>query len=120
MINTDYLKSEELAEDSFKTVHNMVMQVHETHEAFIFSTLSKYAIDNFQIVIEKEELARAIQFIRMSKEYGPGIDERWTTATQQTRYLGDAYRQGFRDGVAKEHDRIMSILEKENENESCY
>lgn len=120
MINTDYLKSEELAEDSFKTVHNMVMQVHETQEAFIFSTLNKYIMDNYDVVVEKEELARAIQLIRMCKKYGPGIDERWSTATQQTAYLDDAYRQGFQDGVAKEHDRIISILEKEKENESCY
>lgn len=118
-ISTMYTKDQN-KKDVFKTVNDIVMQVHETQDAFIFSTLSKYAIDNFQIVIEKEELARAIQFIRMSKEYGPGIDERWTTATQQTRYLGDAYRQGFQDGVAKEHDRIINILEKEKENESCY
>lgn len=120
MISTDYSKSEEIAKDIFKTVDNIIMQVKETQDEFIFSTLNKYIMDNYDVVIEKEELARAIQLIRMCKKYGPLIDERWTTATQQTAYLDDAYRQGFRDGVAKEHDRIMSILEKENENESCY
>ena len=118
MISTDYSKSEEMVKDIFKTVDSVAMQVKETQDEFIFSTLSKYAMDNFQIVVEKEELVRAIHLIRMCKEYGPGIYERWTTATQQTAYLDDAYRRGFQDGVTKEHDRIMSILErKENQNE---
>ena len=118
MISTDYSKSEEIVKDIFKTVDNMMMQVKETQDEFIFSTLNQYAMNNFNVVVEKEELARAIQLIRMCKEYGPGIDKRWTTATQQTSYLNDAYRRGFNDGVTEEHDRIMNILErKENQNE---
>ena len=117
MISTDYSKSEEMAKDIFKTVDNIVMQVQETQDEFIFSTLNKYAMDNFNTVVEKEELVQAIHLIRMCKEHGPGIHERWTTATQQTAYLNDAYRRGFSDGVTEEHDRIMSILErKENNN----
>lgn len=113
MISTDYSKSEEMAKDIFKTVNNISMQIQETQNEFIFSTLSQYAINNFNIVIEKEELVRAIHLIRMCKKYGPGIDERWTTTTQQTAYLNDAYRRGFQDGVDREHERIMDILEKE-------
>lgn len=87
MFKTDYSKSEEMAKDMFKTVDNIVMQVKETQDEFIFSTLSKYSMDNFNTVVKKEE-------------------------------LNDAYRKGFQDGVTKEHDRIMSILErKENQNE---
>ena len=116
MISTDYSKSEEMAKDMFKTVDNIVMQVKETQDEFIFSTLSKYTMDNFNTVVEKEELIQAIHLIRMCKEHGPEIYERWTTATQQTAYLNDAYRRGFHDGVTEEHDRIMSILErKEND-----
>ena len=73
MINTDYSK------EIFKHVDNIVMQVKETQEEFIFSTLSKYAMDNFNTVVEKEELVQAIQLIRMCKEHGPGIYERLTT-----------------------------------------
>ena len=115
MISVDYLKSEEIAKDIFKTVDNIVMQIQETQDEFIFSTLSKYAMDNFNIVVEKEELAQAIHLIRMCKEHGPGIYECWTTTTQQTAYLDDAYRRGFQDGVTKEHDRIMSILERKED-----
>ena len=117
MIITDYSKSEEIAKDIFKTVDNIVMQVKETQDEFIFSTLNKYTMNNFNIVVEKKELAQAIHLIRMCKEHGPGIYERWTTATQQTAYLDDAYHRGFQDGIIKEHDRIMSILEKEEKKE---
>ena len=117
MISTDYSKTEETTKDMFKTVNNIVMQVQETQDEFIFSALSKYAMDNFNAVVEKKELVQAIQLIRMCKEHGPVICERWTTATQQTAYLNGAYKRGFNDGVTEEHDRIMSILErKENNN----
>lgn len=102
-----------MTKDMFKTVDDIVMQVKETQDEFIFSTLSKYAMDNFNIVVKKEELVQAIHLIRICKEYGPGIDKRWSTAAQQTAYLNDAYKRGFHDGVTKEHDRIMSILERE-------
>ena len=75
-------------------------------------------MDNFNTVVEKEELVQAIQLIRMCKEHGSEICERWTTATQQTVHLNDAYKRGFHDGVTKEHDRIISILEREVNNES--
>ena len=103
--------------NTYTTASEITMKIQETQESFIFSTLSKYAMDNFQVVIEKEELIRAIQLIRMYKKHGPGIDERWTTATQQTAALSEAYGRGFQDGVAKEHDRFMDILEKEKEND---
>ena len=104
--------------DIDKMINEAIMQVQETTDEFIFSTLSKYAMDNFQLVIEKEELIRAIQLIRMYKEHGTGIGERWTTAVQQTAELNESYRRGFQDGVTKEHDRIMSILEKEKGNDN--
>lgn len=53
----------------------------------------------------------------MCKEYGHGIGELWDTAVQQSAALNDAYRRGFQDGVTKEHDRIMDILEKAVEDE---
>ena len=112
MISTDYSKSEEISKDSFKTVDNIVMQIKETQDEFIFSTLSKYAMDNFNTVVEKDELVQAIQLIRMCKEHGSGIHERWTTATQQTAYLDNAYIRGFHDGVTKEHDRIIDIFKE--------
>lgn len=89
----------------------IITQVTETREAFIFQTISDFASSNYQIIIEKEELIRAISLIRMSREHGPGIDVRWETATQQCAALDEAYRRGFQDGVNKEHTRFMDILE---------
>ena len=89
----------------------IITQVTETREAFIFQTISDFASSNYQMIIEKEELIRAISLIRMSREHGPGIDVRWETATQQCAALDEAYRRGFQDGVNKEHTRFMDILE---------
>ena len=89
----------------------IITQVTETREAFIFQTISDFASSNYQMIIEKEELIRAISLIRMSREHGPGIDVRWETATQQCAMLDEAYRRGFQDGVNKEHARFMDILE---------
>lgn len=94
-------------------VNKVINHVTETQEAFIFQTISDFASSNYQIIIEKEELIRAISLIRMSREHGPGIDVRWETATQQCAVLDEAYMRGFRDGVNKEHARIMDILKGE-------
>lgn len=93
------------------TTNRVVMKVQETQDAFIFSTLSEFAANNYNIVVEKQELVRAIQLIRMSKEYGPSIDERWSTATAQTAALSSAYRRGLQDGRDSEHQKFMDILE---------
>lgn len=116
MIIYDYTKSEDMAKDVIKAVDNIEMQVQETQEEFIFSILRQYALDNFQIIVEKEELSRAIQLIRMCKEYGPGIDELWGMAVQQSAALNDSYRRGFQDGVKKERDRINILVEQLSDN----
>lgn len=45
------------------TVDKFVTTVNETQDAFIFSTLSSYASEQYNITVEKEELVRAIQLI---------------------------------------------------------
>ena len=94
-------------------INKVINHVTETQEAFIFQTISDFASSNYQIIIEKEELIRAISLIRMSREHGPGIDVRWETAIQQCAALKEAYMRGFRDGVNKEHARFMDILKGE-------
>ena len=58
MISTDYSKPEDMTKEIFKTVDNIVMQVKETQNEFIFSTLSKYTMNNFNIVVEKKNWLR--------------------------------------------------------------
>ena len=43
------------------TVDKIVTTVNEAQDAFIFSTLSSYAAEQYNITVEKEELVRAIQ-----------------------------------------------------------
>lgn len=93
------------------TVNKAVMEVQETQDAFIFSTLREFAANNYNITIEKEEIVKAIQLIRMSKEYGPSIDERWATATEQSEVLSREYMRGYKAGVDSQYHKIMDILE---------
>ena len=102
------------------TIGKMAHQVQETEDEFIFNTLSDFASNNYNIVVEKQELIRAIQLIRMYKEHDFLIEEKWETATQNCEELNRAYERGFQDGIKKEHDRIMGILnnfDKESSNE---
>lgn len=105
--------SKDISTDFANFATEIINHVTETQEAFIFQTISDFASSNYQIIIEKEELIRAIQLIRLSREYGPSIDKRLETATQQCAILDEAYMRGFRDGVNKEHARFMDILEGE-------
>lgn len=51
----------------------------------------------------------------MYKEAGFDIGERFATATQQSELYRHAYDKGLKDGIKKEHDRIIGILEDINE-----
>lgn len=93
-------------------------QVQETESEFIFRFLSDFAHSTYQVVIEKEELFKAIQLIRMSKEFGLSIDSRWETATQQSAFCRHAYDLGFNDGIKKAHNRIRNMMEFEDMEET--
>ena len=79
----------------------------------IFSTLSSYAAEHYNITVEKEELIRAIQLIRMSREYGPSIGERWATATQNAAELDRAYNKGLQDGIQEARKRLENTFKEE-------
>ena len=94
---------------SMDGINNLVYKA-ETQDEFIFRTLSDFGAREYQIVVGKEELAKAIQLIRMYREYGRDIDQCWSTATQQSAFLSDAYRRGYQKGRDDEHNRVMNIL----------
>lgn len=91
-------------------IDKFVTEVHETEEEFIFRTLSDFAAREYQIIVEKDELCKAIQLIRMRREYGQDIGEEYDTATRNVMWTNYAYNKGLKDGIKKEHDRIMDIL----------
>lgn len=95
-----------------ETIRTITTQITETEDEFIFQVLSDFASSKYNVAIEKEELVRAIQLIRMSKKYGPSIGERWVTATQNMAELERAYNKGFQDGVDKCHTRIAKVIKE--------
>ena len=106
MISTDYSKSEEMAKDIFKTVDSIVMHVKETQDEFIFSTLNQYAMNNFNIVVEKAELVQAIHLIRMCKETGTDLRQCHSTATNGTELYRKGYNTGFEAGIQEVRNRL--------------
>ena len=106
MINTDYSKSEEIAKDIFNIVDNMTMQVKETQDEFIFSTLSDFASTNYDITVNKKELIMAIQFIRMCNETGTDLRQYHSTATDGTELYRKGYNTGFDAGIREARNRL--------------
>ena len=106
MISTDYSKSEEMAKDIFKTVDNIVMQVKETQDEFIFSTLSDFASTNYNIMVDKKELIMAIQFIRMCNETGTDLRQYHSAATDGTELYRKGYNTGFEAGIQEVRNRL--------------
>ena len=106
MIGTGYSKSEEIAKDIFKMVDNIVMQVKETQDEFIFSTLSDFASTNYNITVDKKELIMAIQFIRMCNETGTDLRQYYSTATDGTELYRKGYNTGFEAGIQEARNRL--------------
>ena len=106
MNSIDYSKSEEMTKDIFKTVDNIVMQVKETQDKFIFSTLSDFASTNYNITVDKKELIMAIQFIRMCNETGTDLRQYYSTATDGTELYRKGYNMGFEAGIQEAHNRL--------------
>ena len=101
MIDLDYRKSEDMIkeqlEGAFSITDKITMQVQETQNEFIFRTLRDFLDDEANIVVQKDELFKAISLLRMVEEHGPGIYQCWATATAQSAMLSDSYRRGFQD-----------------------
>lgn len=106
MILTDYSKSEDMGKDIFKTVDNVVMQVKETQDEFIFSTLNKFASTNYDITVDKKELIMAIQFIRMCMETGTDLRRCHYTATDIRDFYKKGYDEGFEAGIQEARNRL--------------
>lgn len=111
MISTYYSKSEEMAKEMFKTVNNIVMQVEETQDEFIFSTLSNFASMNYNITVDKKELIMAIQFIRMCNETGTNLRQYHSTATDGTELYRKGYNTGFEAGIQEARNRLEKAFD---------
>ena len=106
MISTDYSKSEEI----FKHVDNIVMQVKETRDDFIFSTLSNFASTNYNITVSKQELIMAIEFIRMCNETGTDLQQYHNMALNGTELYRKGYNMGFEAGIQEVCNRLKEEI----------
>lgn len=82
------------------TVDKIVTTVNEAQDAFIFSTLSSYAAEQYNITVEKEELTKAILFIRACKETGIDLRNYYSRAMSGVAL----YRKGYNDGYKNGYD----------------
>ena len=85
--------------EATNTVDNMVMQVKETQNNFIFSTLSNFASTNYNITVSKQELIMAIEFIQMCNETGTDLRQYHNMALNGTELYRKGYNTGFEAGV---------------------
>ena len=96
--------------EATNTVDNMVMQVRETRDEFIFSTLSNFASTNYNITVSKQELIMAIEFIRMCNETGTDLRQYHNTASNGTELYRKGYNTGFEAGVKEVHNRLKEEI----------
>ena len=96
--------------EATNTVDNMVMQVRETRDEFIFSTLSNFASTNYNITIDKQELIMAIEFIRMCNETGTDLRQYHNTASNGTELYRKGYDMGFEAGVQEMCNRLKEEM----------
>lgn len=93
-------------------IDKIMMGVQETQEAFIFNTISPFVQGISSMEISKEELADAVMLLRICKEYGFDIHERYHNVKQDAKALNEYYVRGYNDGVKKERARIIYELNK--------
>lgn len=93
-------------------IDKIMMGVQETQEAFIFNTISPFVQGISSMEISKEELADAVMLLRICKEHGFDIHERYNNIKQDAKALNEYYVRGYNDGVKKERARIIYELNK--------
>lgn len=109
--------------NSMYTLTNAIsMQVQETEEEFIFSTIKKWIGEIYTRTISKDELAKAIQVVRICEEHGINLYNAYDTAIEQKRIADEAYKKGFTDGSEElmlevqmrlnEHDLLQEMIDR--------
>ena len=96
--------------EATSTVDNIVMHVKETQDDFIFSTLSNFASTNYNIIVSKQELIMAIEFIRMCNETGTDLRQYHNTASNGTELYRKGYDMGFEAGVQEIRNRLKEEI----------
>lgn len=82
--------------------------VSETKDQFIFKTISDFASRDYEVVIEKEELISAINYIRFCKEHNLDVVQ---SVNESISDFESGYRLGYEGGKIAEHKRVMEIID---------
>ena len=96
--------------EATNTVDNMVMQVRETRDEFIFSTMSNFASTKYNITVSKQELIMAIEFSRMCNETGTDLRQYHNTALNGTELYRKGYNMGFEAGIQEVCNRLKEEI----------
>lgn len=111
-----------MAENKLDNFDEMISKISsdvaETHEEFVFRTVSNWLSDNYMTVVSKEELVNALTLFRTINEYGLDIHQLLTFV--------NAYDEGYKDGRKRGHQDFMDEivhtfkeLANETEGEKC-
>lgn len=100
--DADYIREVE------KTINDIQMSVTETQDEFIFQTIDEFIRSSFHMVIDKEELVRAILLVRMIRRHGQDITEKLVTAEENSAIFRRGYSEGYKAGIENGH----ALLEK--------
>lgn len=87
-----------------------ITEVQETQEQFIFTTLSNFVERNYQLIVEKDELTKAIQLIRMCEEHNINIFECYGNIVHSITDSDAAYGRGYEAGKKEAYDEIKEAL----------
>ena len=94
--------------------NQIVTTVNETQDEFIFSTLSRYATEQYNITVEKEELTKDILFIRACKETGADLRNYYATAKDGTELYKKGYTDGFAAGMKEARNRLENAFKEKS------
>lgn len=95
-------------------VNTVTTTVHETEDEFIFSTLSSYAKDTYNITVEKDELNKAILFIRACQETGTDLRNCYSRAMSGIALYRKGYKDGFAAGMQEARDRLANAFKEKS------
>lgn len=92
-------------------MYKFQMIVAENQEEFIFSTLSNWVHDNFQIRVNKQELIQAIEIVRACKHMGNySLRDACVNAKSHTSSYNDGFKAGYKQGRKSIRDLIEEEL----------
>lgn len=107
------MSSEKITESGpdniINTIYEVRHEMQETEDNFIFSTLQKYAMREYQIVVDKKELNAAIELLREMRKNGIDICE--PNAKEDAAY-SRGWDAGYERGFEAAMDHVSQFADR--------